>query len=223
MKGLQSKYPKDDRIYVSSILDLRVQVLVARRLLGCPLWKEVKGCPHARHSWLQNRSKAELISETGGTSVELYLRKGKTYCVAVARETSEKKREGNCPEDTQVSEGGVGGAAPSDRAGVPCQPVVQTTVRTVVPCSPWRTMSGQISILQTVDAGAGEPCEKEGGAERNCYGLTTILIPHLPVLLGAGGSRRVKDWDLAGKKKVWGNYEVFLVLSVSHHSISNWQ
>jgi len=36
-------------------------------------------------------SKAEPISEAGGTSVEMYLRKGKTYCVALVREGSEEK------------------------------------------------------------------------------------------------------------------------------------
>lgn len=34
--------------------------------------------------------------------------------------------------------------------------------------------------MERTHTGAGEKCEKEGAAERNCYILTVIWIPHPP-------------------------------------------
>lgn len=42
-------------------------------------------------------------------------------------------------------------------------------------CSKWKAHDG-----------AGKKCEEEGTAQRSCYGLATIPMPHLPAPFGMG-------------------------------------
>ncbi|KAJ7415305.1 hypothetical protein WISP_78886 [Willisornis vidua] len=51
--------------------------------------------------------------------------------------------ESNSPEDTKVSEVGVGGDTPGTEHDICLQPVRQPMVRQLCPCSPWRSMVGQ--------------------------------------------------------------------------------
>jgi len=67
--------------------------------------------------------KAGPVSQAGGASVIMCLRKGKIHCAAAGGERSEKKCERNSPADTEVSEEERGGGAPDAGAEIPLQPV----------------------------------------------------------------------------------------------------
>jgi len=43
--------------------------------------------------------------------------------------------------------------------------------------------------LEKTHTGAGKKCEKERGAEKRCYGLTTAFIPHYPSAARGEGGR----------------------------------
>ena len=97
--------------------------------------------------------------------------------------------------DTKVSEeGGVGGA-PGTRVEVPLQPMEESTVKQAFPAvhGEDHTRADTHTVAREGShAGAGEKREEEGAAERSCYRLTAIPIPHPPCVTRWRGLRRVR-------------------------------
>lgn len=118
-------------------------------------------------------SKAEPISEAGGTSMEMRLRKGKIRCVAVLRERNEEKKiKNNSPAGIKVNEKREGGDAPSTGTRVTPEPVEKAAVRQVVPLQPLDDHTRadiHSAACASPHAEAGEQREEEGQAERDCY------------------------------------------------------
>ncbi|GAB0178358.1 zinc finger and BTB domain-containing protein 5 [Grus japonensis] len=95
--------------------------------------------------------KAGPISQAGGASAIMCLRKRKSHCAAAVRERSEKKCERNNSADTKVSEEGGGEGAPGARAEIPLQPMEKTMVRQAVTQQPMEDHARVDIHLQPVE------------------------------------------------------------------------
>ncbi|TRZ13562.1 hypothetical protein HGM15179_013557 [Zosterops borbonicus] len=82
-------------------------------------------------------AKAKFIKYGGSTSALTYCRRKRSYHAEVISARQEQV-ERNSPADTKVTTEEETGGAPGTRAEVPLQPLVQTMVRQLCSCSPWR-------------------------------------------------------------------------------------
>jgi len=90
-------------------------------------------------------AKAKPISYCGGTSGITQLKRGEKILHSnLQQEKGVRRCETNNCADTQVSEGGAGGAPGTGAEIFPLQPVEQALVRQAVPCSPGRSTVEQI-------------------------------------------------------------------------------
>ena len=116
------------------VVGVGVQVLAAgHRRGGLCAREERPGLPCARHSRFQPapmdppQGTAEPLSQDGGVSGKVCVRKGRKHCAAIEREVR-KKCARNSPADSKVSEEGGGGGAPGVGAEIPLQTLEETMV-----------------------------------------------------------------------------------------------
>lgn len=71
----------------------------------------------------------------------------------------------------------------------------------------------------SIHTGAGEKCEEEGEAGRNCYGLTTVSIPHSSCC-GVGGNGigkagvRLNLGKRSWRRLFYGFLSLFLIIQI---------
>ncbi|GAB0190707.1 EH domain-containing protein 4 [Grus japonensis] len=139
-------------------------------------------------------AKAEPISDGGSASGITELRRGKKEQLGnkLQPERGVRRCERNSPADTQVSEGG-GGGAPGTGAEIPLQPVVKAMVKQAVPLQPME-----------VDGGAEIPPAAHGGPHAGAGGCLKEAVTLWEARAGAGSWQDL--WPHGERSPGWSRF-----------------